>query len=201
MSKLNVFCQNIHQQGRNANWIPLWIIDYFEKNTNVVILNEFNCKAANIQDFYRELIERGFEYFVTNYNHTVSANDTLIAIKKSREIKIQSVSYVSAYNEPQKTNSTDIDYEMIPENLRVDISVDERIISIIGVRIKTLQGNQEKRLQQFEFLIKQIKQIPNDVIVGGDFNNNRILGNEDAEYIEVEPIYKGQAELEAYKRL
>lgn len=170
MFKLNLFCQNIHQQGRWASRIPLWIIDCFKENT-VVILNEFNRKVDNIHDFYRGLNENGFEYFVTNYNPFVSANDTLIAIKKTCGIKIKSVSYVSAYYEPQKTNNLDIDYEIIPENLRVDISINDKIISVIGIRIKSLGGDFKKRLQQFEFLLNQIKQIPNDVIVAGDFNN------------------------------
>lgn len=175
MSKLKIMEWNIHQQGRQYNngtsqdgEIPLWIVDEIPSDANIVIFTEFNSHARNISDFYSKLVEtKGFSYYSTKYECPWS-NDVLIAIR-GEQIEVKSDSVVDAY----PNNSITDGFETIPENLRVDIRVNEKDIHIWGIRIKDLKGDYKKRSLEMKQVMKWLNAIEGISIIAGDFNNLR----------------------------
>lgn len=175
--ELNIMEWNIHQQGRQYNnrtsqdgEIPLWIVDEIPSDANIVIFTEFNCYAQNIQQFYKLLIAKGFCYSTTSYSCAWS-NDILIAVR-GEDIKIKSTSFVKAYSDIPNT-TLNIDWDSIPENLRVDIRVNEKDIHIWGIRIKDLKGDYKKRSLEMKQVMKWLNAIEGISIIAGDFNNLR----------------------------
>lgn len=162
---------NIHQQGRMGKKIPLWILDEIPQDINILTLTEFNAHAKNIDEFYKKIQDMGFGYCNTYYSYKY-ANDILIAVR-GKEIKVESVSYFKAY--PDELNSTFcIQWENIPENLRVDITVNNKPVTILGIRIKDLKGDYSSRKIEMETVMKWVKEITNPIVISGDFNNLRV---------------------------
>lgn len=173
---------NIHQQGRWGKRIPLWILDEIPQDINILTLTEFNGHAENIDEFYKKIKAMGFYYCNTNYSFK-SANDILIAVR-GKEIRVESVSYFKAYaDEPNSTFC--IQWKYIPENLRVDITVRNKPVTILGIRIKDL-GIRIKDLEidyssskidyssrkiEMKTVMKWVKEITNPIVILGDFNN------------------------------
>ena len=159
---------NIHQQGRWGKRIPLWILDEIPQDINILTLTEFNGHAENIDEFYKKIKAMGFYYCNTNYSFK-SANDILIAVR-GKEIRVESVSYFKAY--PDEPNSTFcIQWKYIPENLRVDITVRNKPVTILGIRIKDLEIDYSSRKIEMETVMKWVKEITNPIVILGDFNN------------------------------
>lgn len=175
---LKIMEWNIHQQGRQ--WkekisedrdMPLWIIDQIDDDMDIVVFTEFNSHAQKIDDFYDKLSKKGFFYSTTNYSCGYS-NDILIAIRKDERFVVEEVKYVKAYpNSPYIT--FDCDWSKIPENLRVDIKIDEKHVSIWGIRIKELNADYQKRSVEMETVMRWLKKVDGINILLGDFNNLR----------------------------
>lgn len=162
---------NINQRGRTGKTIPLWILDKVPDDINIIVLTEFNCRAENIDEFYKKIQDMGFSYCNTYYSYKY-ANDILIAVR-GKEIKVESVSYFKAY--PDEPNSTCcIDWDSIPENLRVDVTVNNKPVSILGIRIKVLERDYDSRRIEMETVMRWVKEISNPIVILGDFNNLRV---------------------------
>lgn len=167
---------NIHQQGRQYNGtsrdgeIPLWIVDEIPDDINIVVFTEFNCHAKNINDFYEALSDKRFSYSTTNYSCAWS-NDILIAVR-GKEIAVKAVSYIKAYPDIPNT-AFKIDWEIIPENLRVDINIGKKDIHFWGIRIKSLGSDYKKRKKEMETVLQWLKGIDGINVLVGDFNNLR----------------------------
>lgn len=175
--KLKIMEWNIHQQGRQYKnrrsrdgEIPLWILDEIPEDVNIVVFTEFNSHAHNIQQFDNLLIEKGFCFSRTNYSCAWS-NDILIAVR-GEDIKIKSTSYVKAYSDMPNV-TLNIDWDNIPENLRLDIRVGNKDIHLWGIRIKDLNSDYKKRKVEMETVMKWVKEISNPIVILGDFNNLR----------------------------
>ncbi|TDM16038.1 endonuclease/exonuclease/phosphatase family protein [Macrococcoides caseolyticum] len=161
---------NINQRGRTGKTIPLWILDKVPDDINIIILTEFNCRAENINEFYTRMECMGFYYVTTNYSFKY-ANDIFIAIR-DKGIRVESISYFKAY--PDEPNSTCcIDWDSIPENLRIDVIIDNNLVTILGIRIKELKGDYDSRRIEMETVMKWVKEISNPIVILGDFNNLR----------------------------
>lgn len=175
--KLKIMEWNIHQQGRQyenkksgGGEIPLWIADIIPDDIDIVVFTEFNCHARNILGFYSSLTAKGFRYSTTNYSCAWS-NDILIAMR-GKEIAVKSTSYVEAY--PNIPNTTfDIDWDIVPENLRVDIHVGKMDIHLWGIRIKDLNSNYKKRKSEMGTVMNWLEATGGINILVGDFNNLR----------------------------
>lgn len=175
MKKLKIMEWNIHQQGRQYkngksgdNEIPLWITEKISDDVDIVVFIEFNSHASNVLEFYNSLTSKGFCYSTTNYSCAWS-NDILVAIR-GKEFEVKSTSYVKAYSDiPDMTFN--IDWDIIPENLRVDIRVGEMDIHLWGIRIKAL--NYKKRKIEMDMVLRWIEEIGGVNILVGDFNNLR----------------------------
>ena len=176
--KLKIMEWNIHQQGRQWNGktqtsndgdIPLWIIDQISDDISIVVLTEFNSHAKNTEEFYNKLMKKGFFYSSTNYS-CGWANDILIAVRG--DAIVENVSFVKAY--PDSPNTTfNIDWDAIPENIRVDIRIEDKLVHLWGIRIKDLKSNYEKRNNEMEMLVHWIKEVDGINYLVGDFNNLR----------------------------
>ncbi len=177
MIKLKIMEWNIHQQGRQYKnrksgdgGIPLWIADMIPDDVDVVVFTEFNCHAQNILEFYVSLTAKGFRYSTTNHSCAWS-NDILIAIRV-KEIEVKSTSHAKAY--PDIPNTTfDVDWDTVPENLRVDIRVGEMDIHLWGIRIKDLNSNYKKRKLEMDTVMHWLEETGGINILVGDFNNLR----------------------------
>lgn len=174
--RLKIMEWNIHQQGRQYNGtskdgeIPLWIVDEIPDDINIVVFTEFNCHAKNINDFYEALSDKRFSYSTTNYSCAWS-NDILIAVR-GKEIAVKAVSYIKAYPDIPNT-AFKIDWEIIPENLRVDINIGKKDIHFWGIRIKSLGSDYKKRKKEMETVLQWLKEIDGINVLVGDFNNLR----------------------------
>ena len=175
--RLKIMEWNIHQQGRQYKnrrsqdgKIPLWIVDEIPKDVNVVVFTEFNSHAKNVQQFYNLLVAKNFFYSTTSYS-CAWANDILIAVR-GKDIEVKSTSYVKSYSDVPNT-TFNIDWDSIPENLRLDIQVGNKSIYLWGVRIKDLGSDYVKRKVEMETIMNWLQEIGGISILVGDFNNLR----------------------------
>lgn len=175
--KLKIMEWNIHQQGRqwdgksNDCGIPLWIVDQIDDDINIVVFTEFNSHAQNIEYFYQKLQKKGYSYSTTSYS-CGWANDILIAVKAEETLVVEAVTYVKAYPDLPNT-SFDIDWSNIPENLRIDVIIDEMRVHIWGIRIKDLNSDYKKRSFEMSTVMKWLEKVDGVNLLVGDFNNLR----------------------------
>ena len=177
MEVLKVMAWNIHQQGRQ--WrnrrsidgeIPLWITQQIPNDINIVVFTEFNSHAKNISAFYDTIVKQGFSYSTTSHSCGWS-NDVLIAVR-GKKIKIDTVTYEKAYPDTHNPNPN-IDWDKIPENLRMDISVNGKCVHLWGIRIKDLNGNYQQRKTEMETVMRWLNEVNGTRVLLGDFNNLR----------------------------
>lgn len=169
-TEISIGLLNIRQQGKTGKKIPLFLLDEF-KNLDIVILNEFNCKAENIDDFYSKLKSRGFAYYTANYDNCRFSNDTFVAIRSDKPIQIVRFWHHDAYYEPPKTYNRLYDYDTVPENLCLKLNMNGKSVTLFAIRIKTLRENYDKRKSQFDWLKGRVSKETGSVIIAGDFNN------------------------------
>lgn len=172
--ELNIMEWNIHQKGRQYSKgrsgdgpIPNWIVEEIPNDMNIVVFTEFNTHSQNISDFYSELEAKGFRYYTTKYECPWS-NDILIAIRGD-QIEVKSTSVVDAYPNSDIPDGFDV----IPENLRVDICVNGTDIHLWGIRIKDLRSNYKMRKHEMDMVIECLKATAGNNVIVGDFNNLR----------------------------
>lgn len=154
--KLTIMEWNIHQQGLYCKDtpLPIWIIDEFA-GSDIVVLTEYCHRNNRSEEFVQAIREKGYHCV---FSKNTGGNDILIAVK-------------DCYPVVEHTFEACYGIDHIPENLRVDIMVGEGIISVVGVRIKTVGYTERKT--ELEWLMKQIKDIANPIVITGDFNNNQ----------------------------
>lgn len=172
--ELNIMEWNVHQKGRQYSNgrsadgpIPDWIVDEIPNDMNIVVFTEFNSHARNISDFYSKLKAKGFRCYSTEYECSWS-NDILIALR-GEQIEVRSTLQVDAYPDSSITDG----FDAIPENMRVDIRVNEKDIHIWGIRIKDLKSNYKKRKLEMGNIMEWLKTTGGISIIVGDFNNLR----------------------------
>lgn len=155
---------NVHQQGgAGKGVIPPWVKKEIS-GFDIVVLTEFCGICEGRNEFIASLEELGY-HCVASENpkgYKGYQNDILIAVKSS--FSIQKCSWVPCYG----VNNPDA----IPENLRVDIDCGGTILTVLGVRIKTLV-NFKMRKQQFQWVLDQIVDIKHPILIAGDFNHGK----------------------------
>ncbi len=171
MNPISIVEWNINQQGgTGAGVIPHWVKDEIN-GFDIVVLTEF-CGTGTCSNgrnkFIADLESYGYQCAASENppgcNRIGSRNDILIAVKSTR-LSIRQVSWVPCYDSNR-------DLDSIPENLRVDIDCGGSLLSVIGIRIKALD-NYKLRKQEFLWVMDQIREIENPIIITGDFNNFR----------------------------
>ena len=91
----------------------------------------------------------------------------LIAVR-GKDIKVKGLSWEIAYDRKRG-----IDRKSTPDNLRVDICINNKDIHIWGIRIKDLSGNYDKRKVEMKTLVEWVNNTTGINIIVGDFNNLR----------------------------
>ena len=140
---------NLHAMGGRGYEIPHFIVDYI-KRVDVFVLTEF-CIAKG-WGFFKEKL-RDFDLYCSPYV-SKGYNQICIGVRKSIGYKL--ISVISK-------NVCDIN---IPEFLQIDIEIENKLISIIGLRIKSENDTQKL---QYDYL-KQYLQSIDSFICLGDFN-------------------------------
>ena len=153
-----------------------------EKNPKIFVLTEFvhTCGWSDL----KSILSEKYNIYVSPYRRQ---NGICIGIRKDSGIK---------YKGDKTYNFTDG-----PDLYEVLVNVNGEDIHVIGTRIRIdwkkshdedraiRLAEQEKRAEQFLRLIEHIKHIKN-VIVLGDFNNSRILEDENETNLEkIDNIY------------
>lgn len=142
---------NLHAMGGRGYEIPKFVVNYL-KTSDVFVLTEF-CQTKGWEDFQYAL-ESEYDIYCSSYC-SKGYNQVCIGIRKTINYKLFSIV------------SNDISNIEIPEFLQVDIEIERKKLSIIGIRIKTSGNTKEK---QYEYLKEHLKGINNSFICLGDFN-------------------------------
>lgn len=158
---------NIHQQGRISKELPMDILEYIN-GEDIIVLLEVNRKSQNYEEFSKNLKNKSYEIYVTDYDSCDCANDILVAVRTESNIKVKNMDFKKAYDPAYHT-----EYDDIPENLFIQAEYNNQPFVIAGIRIKEKKGRYEKRRTQMEKLISWIEEIKLPIIVLGDFNNLR----------------------------
>lgn len=166
---------NINQRTNkyDKNKIPNWIKDELVKyqKADIIVLTEF-FKTENWEEIVSGLSE--YNVFVTD-NSKNHQSDVLIAIKK----KLRIVNIKDIQSTLQNNN---------PNFLRVDTEINDKLVSIIGVRIRiesikrkdyksdneyyeAFEKEKKNRRDQNSIILRHVCHIKNPVVIMGDFNN------------------------------
>ncbi len=151
---VSVFEWNIHQQGgKGGGFTPPWVKDEIN-GFGIAALTEFCTKGSGRSTFIGGLEQLGYSCAASENR---GGNDILIAVRSC--FAICRSSWVPCYGD-----------DSVPENLRVDIDCGGTVLTVLGVRIKDLHGDAQKRREEFQLLLDWVKDIENPVLIAGDFN-------------------------------
>lgn len=188
MKELKIIHQNINQKN-HVKEIPTCVVENLlkvaiEKTADVIICTEFKMKE-NYKEVFKEPFKKAGYKVYKNTELNLAAkgkvnmiNQVLIAVKK--EI-IESQNYVVEpiemdQNYKKYLSIDELNYKNIgetPNYLRIDLKINNRLFSLIGVRIRTLKsgGPNERifRAKQFEKLLTELPK-DREIIMLGDFN-------------------------------
>lgn len=166
MKELRIFEWNINQRGGEGRGvIPDFVVDVIsQSDADIVVLTEFcTIKFLNGRfQFINKMNDLGYYCYASNNG---DGNDILIGVKRCDSIKHKFWGFQKCYGYPS--------LESFPENLRVDVDCgDCNILSIVGVRIRTVVEYAQRR-NEFQWVLDQIENIKNPIIIAGDFNHGR----------------------------
>lgn len=150
---LNYIEWNGHAMGNYEYQIPVFISEKIkETQTDVFMLCEF-IQGQGFNYFNEEL--KDYKLFISPKATVRGYNQICIGIRKSLDFELLGV-----YN----IDTTD---PFLPEFLHIKIKIEEIILNLIAIRIKT-QGNTQQK--QFAFLKSYLHQIEGAILCCGDFN-------------------------------
>lgn len=189
---------NINARSGSADYIvPVHLIsnEIFEKNPHLFVLTEF-VKSVGWSDLKSILEEK---YYVYESPYSPGQNGICIGIRRDCGIE-----YLET-----RTQTSVFDTNLNSPNFyEVRVKINSNIISIIGTRIQIDYykakspkredriSEQKQRFEQYVHLINYVSQLEN-VIVLGDFNNSRILGDEmELNEERIRTIYSGKDSIE-----
>jgi len=163
---------NINQRSnKNRLQMPEWVLrEVLDQKADIIVLTEY-CDTID----YNFVVNKLKEYNVERTNNPRGQNDVLIAIKKEFAV-LNRKKLVSSFEKGEKDN---------PNFLRVDIKKGDKIVTVIGCRIRVGYGEYNKetrkyeknekndyemRGKQYKKIITEISNCENDVILIGDLN-------------------------------
>ncbi len=132
---------------------------------DILILTEF-YRLGDYDEFENKIKDFGYEIFITNKREDY--NDVFIAVLKKY-----------CYEKSEDTLDNQIG-EGLPDFLSIPIKVENFKLTVIGVRF---WGGYSDMKGQFIRFLPVINKYEN-VIIGGDFNNAKIYGDENTVYSE-----------------
>ena len=169
---------NINQRSGLRDKIPEFVIDII-KNSKVAIITEFR-RPQNTIDTFEQKLNTHWLCFSPAANNR---NEIMIAVKKE----------FSKSRPLIEDNSNVAQGGELPNLLQICMTINNKPIRIIGVRIRISDGSVDdfsKRKLQLDNLMCIIREVGSKrLIVAGDFNNAGILGCEDESYHDVKKEY------------
>lgn len=160
---LSIMEWNVHQQGGSGKGrVPPFVSEELG-GFDVACLTEFCTEGPGRREFIEDLERRGYACAVSG---NAGGNDVLIAVRSRFPI-------LGCSWEPCRGVDT------LPENLRVDLDRGGGTLSVVGIRIKSLDGvktlRERNRLRRRQLLwaLDWIKDVEHPVLLTGDFNSNR----------------------------
>lgn len=149
---------NINQRGgKGAGHIPEFVEEEIA-GADIAVLTEFCTRCEGRDAFISHMTSKGYRCAVSG---NTGGNDILIAAKACFPILNWPCPWEPCYG-----------VDKIPENLRVDLDCGGQVLSVVGLRIKA-QVTNGLRQEEFRWALNRIKDIPNPILLTGDFNNNR----------------------------
>lgn len=147
---------------------------------DIIVVTEF-VNTTEMKSLEMEFTNNGYHVFASPKKRQ---NGILIALKKNKEITIE--------GEPD-TSEMNTKIAQKPNFLQVTVKYKGKPLSIIGARIRIDWRLSRKdflnRKEQLKALIEHLSTVDN-FIVGGDFNNAKINGDETKKYEEVKEKYR-----------
>lgn len=180
MKNYKIITWNINQQSKNGKGnIPSLIIEKIKDlNADIICLTEY-VKGNSHIEFCNSLLKLGYDIFADPRNENLR-NEILIAIKKNlvKETEVNILPFDNMY----------------PNFLHLETKIDDKILHIIGVRVRIgfinshLSYNKKLPIQiqdskdrmiQINNLINYIKNLTGNICVIGDFNNHHYLEDQE----------------------
>ena len=154
----NVNCAVGSDNGRQE------IMTLFEEkpDCDILILTEF-YRLKDYEMFEKRVKDWGYELYISTEQN--KRNDVVIAVQEQYKPQLQ---------------ENDKKCDFTPDYLAVSLSIDGKNFAVIGVRFF---GGYNEMNRQFLNFLPIINGFEN-AIIGGDFNNGKIHGDENATYSE-----------------
>ncbi len=167
---------------------PFVVKEIMQQKADIIVLTELGV----LKDFKETVLYKTLskKYFIeTNSEKNMDGNKILIGVSK-KIVNNYSGNFLFIDDEFINTPNN----EVYPNYLHVDLSLRNITLHIIGVRIRIGNGEREDylcRKVQLKNLLSHIEnqQLENVVIVG-DFNNSRIMGDISKTYNDVRHLYR-----------
>lgn len=144
---------NINARGNNSYKLPHLVADYLCSNNvdaDIIVLTEFRIGDEWLN--FKNQLGKNYVLFTSAFNFN-GYNQVCIALKKDI-FMVESVI------------CQDICDRNIPEILHIRCKVNNKLLNIVGTRIKT---QSDTKLKQYNFLNTYLKKLDN-VLCVGDFN-------------------------------
>ena len=159
MKSMTILEWNIHGSGGyGRDPVPRWIPEE-TAGAQIIVLTEFcGSRRPDGKLLIRDLEERGYHCAASENS---GGNDVLIA---------------SCYPIIKSSWEPCCGKDALPENLRAELNCGGSILTVFGVRIKSLDRDPRKYLQRktaFRWVLDQLRDEKHPVVIAGDFNNNR----------------------------
>lgn len=183
MKIIKIMTWNINQRSGNRDNIPDFVIGEIKK-VDIAIITEFKRPHEKLGEFEKDLKE----YWLC-YSPATCHNEILIAVKK--ELTAEPIIEEFDKEDGEK-----------PNFLQIYITINKIPLRIIGARIRIRNDSRIdyiERKQQLFNLICELNKVGNgQFIIGGDFNNLKLNGDQKKTYCEVRGNYKGKNSYDTY---
>lgn len=149
--------------------VPANFIEEYIKGHDIVVLTEVRANKVLIS-----MIEQlEYDYIVSDDQGELS-NQIIIMAKRKYKLK--------------KIAGAIIDKRIVPDFLHGIVEVGDKKVNVLGVRIKT--SDYTDRFIQVKQIKTYLVNVDGPVIATGDFNCGQIRGEDEADYSDVQILYK-----------
>ena len=151
-----------HRYGHSKAKMPKWVKKVIQnKKADIIVLTETSFKVSNWEEEYNNLVKREDYYVFCSNNTDVGNNEVTIALNK-------------AYFNVECVKSFLSENHRYPDHLEIHCihKKTKKKFVIIGMRIHTTNITDQQKKNEFNTILKSVKDYENIMIVG-DFNNYR----------------------------
>jgi hypothetical protein len=155
-----------HRLGHSKLNMPMWVTDVISKEgADIIILTECSLKVKNWRIVKNITFSRDKYTIFESNNDQGGNNDVVIAINKKKLNVLYTKSYFSC------NHST-------PDHLEVKCKCKEtgKEFVVVGMRIHAIDITDKEKEAELKLVLDGVTDEEN-VIIGGDFNNNRRVYN------------------------